>query len=109
MNTTITNSGLPKLQQPSSKAGSKADGNASASTTAPPGAVAASGGDQLKLTDSARALQEAARQNDASPIDAARVERVRHALADGSYKIDAGRIADRMLAMDKQLGGTGKP
>lgn len=108
MNTTITNNGLPKLQQPSSKTGGKADGNASASATAPSGAVAASGADQLKLTDSARALQEAARQNDASPIDANRVEQVRHALADGSYKIDASRIADRLLAMDQQLGGTGK-
>jgi negative regulator of flagellin synthesis FlgM len=29
-------------------------------------------------------------------------------MADGSYKIDAGKIAERLLAMDQQLGGTGK-
>jgi len=33
---------------------------------------------------------------------------VRQALADGSYKVDAGRIADRMIAMERQLGDTGK-
>lgn len=106
MNTTITNNGLPKLPQSSNKAGSKADNNASVAPNA--SATSANGVDQLKLTDSARALQEASRQGDTSQIDSSRVEQVRHALADGSYKIDAGRIADRMLAMDKQLGGTGK-
>ncbi|WEN14633.1 flagellar biosynthesis anti-sigma factor FlgM [Rhodanobacter sp. AS-Z3] len=110
MNTTITNNGLPKLQPSSSKAAGKADGNSSASASAAidGGATSANGIDQLKLTDSARALQEASRQGDASPIDGNRVEQVRRALADGSYKIDAGRIADRLLAMDNQLGGIGK-
>ncbi len=106
MNTTITNNGLPKFPQTTNNPGS----SSSTGTSAPAdGAVAVPrNGDQLKLTDSARALQEVARQNDASPIDAKRVEQVRQALADGSYKVDAGRIAERMIAMDQQLGGTGK-
>ncbi len=106
MNTTITNNGLPKFPQATNNPGN----SSSASTAAPADTAAAPSrnSDQLKLTDSARALQEVARQNDASPIDAKRVDEVRRALADGSYKVDAGRIADRMIAMDQQLGGTDK-
>src|SRR6185312_5443706 len=88
MNTTITNNGLPKLPQAGTSPGSGS--SASAATSPEAAATAARSSDQLKLTDSARALQEAAR------------------LADGSYKIDAGKIADRLLAMDQQLGGTDK-
>jgi len=106
MNTTITNNGLPKLPQAGTSPGSGS--SASAATSPEAAATAARSSDQLKLTDSARALQEAARLNDASPIDAKRVEQVRQSLADGSYKIDAGKIADRLLAMDQQLGGTDK-
>jgi negative regulator of flagellin synthesis FlgM len=105
MNTTISNNGLPKFPQ-----ASNSQGSGSATTTAAAGSSAAApaSDDQLKLTDSALALQEAARPGDAAAIDPQRVEQVRKALADGSYKIDAGRIADRMLALEQQLGGTGK-
>jgi negative regulator of flagellin synthesis FlgM len=106
MNTTIPNNGLPKFRQATGSSGS------GPSTTAanPPdsAATAPKADDQVKLTDSALALQEAARTDDTSVIDSQRVERLRQALADGSYKIDAGRIADRMLALEQQLGGTGK-
>ena len=106
MNTTITNNGLPRFPQATNNPAN----SSSASATAAAGSAAATplNGDQLKLTDSAQALQMAARQQDASPIDAQRVEQLRRALADGSYKIDASRIADRMIAMDHQLGDTGK-
>jgi negative regulator of flagellin synthesis FlgM len=106
MNTTISNNGLPKLPQAAGQPGSSAASESSAGAAAS-GAPAAKADDQLKLTDSAKALQQAAR-TDATPVDAQRVERVRQALADGSYKVDAGRIADRMIAMERQLGGTGK-
>ncbi|MDW2983340.1 MAG: flagellar biosynthesis anti-sigma factor FlgM [Rhodanobacter sp.] len=106
MNTTIPNNGLPKFTQ---AAGSP--GNGPATTAAGPAesaAAAPKAGDQLKLTDSALALQQAARTDDSSAIDVPRVERLRQALADGSYKVDAGHIADRMLALEQQLGGTDK-
>ena len=108
MTTSIQNNGLPNFPQATG-----ATGNASASTTT---TAATSGGstavspqsdDQLKLTDSARALQEAARLDTSSAIDSKRVEQIRQALADGSYKVDAGRIADRMLAFEHQIGNTG--
>lgn len=106
MNTTISNNGLPKFTQATGSSGS---GPSSAGAN-PPDATAGSpkADDQVRLTDSALALQQAARAGDAPVIDSQRVERLRQALADGSYKIDAGRIADRMLALEQQLGGTGK-
>jgi negative regulator of flagellin synthesis FlgM len=107
MNTIISNNGLPGFAPATGS--SKESGGAS--TTAAPtssGGVARPADDQLKLTDSARALQQAARPDDSAAIDPLRVERVRQSLADGSYQINTGRIADRMLAMDQQIGGTGK-
>lgn len=106
MNTTIPNNGLPKFTQATGSSG-----NGPATTAANPAdsaATARKADDQLKLTDSALALQEAARTGDTSAIDSQRVEQLRQAVADGSYKVDAGRIADRMLALEQQLGGTGK-
>ncbi len=106
MNTTIPNNGLPKFTQAT---GSSVNGSATtAASPADSASAAPKAGDQLKLTDSALALQEAARTGDAPAIDAQRVERLRQSLADGSYKVDAGRIAERMLALEQQLGGTGK-
>ncbi|HZX71406.1 MAG TPA: flagellar biosynthesis anti-sigma factor FlgM [Rhodanobacter sp.] len=106
MNTTITNNGLPKFPQATSNPASSS--SASATASADGTAAAPRTGDQLKLTDSAQALQMAARQQETPPVDTQRVEQLRRALADGSYQIDAGRIADRMIAMNQQLDGTGK-
>lgn len=106
MNTTISNNGLPKFPQATGSSGNGAASTATASAAST--SVAPKTDDQLKLTDSARALQEAARSSDTTMIDSQKVERVRQSLADGSYKINPGNIADRMLAMEQQIGGTGK-
>lgn len=105
MNTTISNSGLPKLQQTASPTGNSQATDSSSATSS--GAPVAQADDQLKLTDSAKALQQASRTS-ATEVDSQRVERVRQSLANGSYKIDAGRIADRLVSMEQQLGGTSK-
>jgi negative regulator of flagellin synthesis FlgM len=102
MTTSIQNNGLPNFPQATG-----ATGNASASTTAATdgnASVTPKSDDQLKLTDSARALQEAARLDTSSAIDTKRVEQIREALANGSYQVDPGRIADRMLSFERQLG-----
>jgi negative regulator of flagellin synthesis FlgM len=106
MNTTISNNGLPQFTQATGTSGNGS--GAAATASASPTVAAPKSDDQLKLTDSALALQQAARPGDTAAIDTQRVEQVRQSLADGSYKIDAGRIADRMLALEQQLGGTGK-
>ena len=106
MNTTIPNNGLPKFTQATSSSG---NGPATATIAAGSAATTPNADDQVKLTDSARALQEASRAKDTTaPIDAQRVDQVRQALAAGSYQINPGNIADRMLALEHQIGGTGK-
>lgn len=110
MSTTISNNGLPpQLPQASGNPGNGTAASA-AGTAAGTGSSASAvrGTDQVKLTDSALALQQAARADDSSAIDTKRVEQVRAAIASGSYQINPGNIADRMISMDGQLGGTGK-
>lgn len=65
----------------------------------------AQAGDRLQLTGEAAGLQVLQRQLGAAPagVDVARVNEVRAALADGSYRIDADRIAARMLASEAEL------
>ncbi|GAP65236.1 flagellar biosynthesis anti-sigma factor FlgM [Mizugakiibacter sediminis] len=87
----------PRDNRPGGGAGSAAATGADA---------ARSGADSVQLTDSARALQrtEQARA-DGAPVDAARVERLRRAVADGNYQVDATRIAGKLLALEQQVGG----
>ena len=100
MNTTITSNGLPVLPQAKGNQNSPAQASQQATETAP----AAQADDSVKLTDSARALTEAA--GDKAPaIDTKRVEQIRQALADGSYRVDAGKIADRLVSLEGQLSG----
>jgi negative regulator of flagellin synthesis FlgM len=54
--------------------------------------------DSLKLTPSARVLGEGAAE---PPVDAHRVEKLRQAIADGSYKVDADRIAGKLLDIER--------
>jgi negative regulator of flagellin synthesis FlgM len=105
MNTTISNNGLPKLPQPPSGQGSSATQGASSTTSSDAAAGSTGTNDRVQLTDSARALQEAARTNSGATMDTKKVEQIRQALANGTYKIDAGRIADRMMSLETQMNG----
>ncbi|WNL47239.1 flagellar biosynthesis anti-sigma factor FlgM [Dyella sp. BiH032] len=101
MNTTITSNGLPVLPQAKGNQSAPAQQNQPATETAP----AAKADDSVKLTDSARALAAAAQGDQAPAIDTKRVEQIRQALADGSYRVDAGKIADRLLSLEGQISG----
>ncbi|MGE8280481.1 MAG: flagellar biosynthesis anti-sigma factor FlgM [Stenotrophomonas sp.] len=62
--------------------------------------------DSVRLTGEATQLQAVQRELSGAPaIDPARVQAVREALENGSYKIDPDAIASRMLDMDQQLRG----
>lgn len=104
MNTTISNNGLPPFTPPAANAGAPAAAGTSV------GASDASGNadDQVQLTDSALALQQAARASDGAMVDQKKVEAIRQALVDGSYQINPDRIAERMLSLEQQLGSAGK-
>lgn len=62
--------------------------------------------DTLRLTGEAAGLQAIERRL-AGPagIDLARVDAIRAAIADGSYRVDPQAIAGRLLAFEKDLGG----
>ncbi|MFC5740462.1 flagellar biosynthesis anti-sigma factor FlgM [Dyella tabacisoli] len=104
MNTTITSNGLPVLPQAKSgQHGTATQGSVNANATEATPVAAAD--DSVKLTASARALHQAVQGDKGNAIDTHRVEQVRKALADGSYRIDATRIADRMISLENQLNG----
>lgn len=62
--------------------------------------------DSMRLTGEAAGLQALQRELGSAPagIDAARVNEVRAALADGSYRVDPQQVATRMLALESELG-----
>ena len=61
--------------------------------------------DSMRLTGEATGLQALQREIGSAPasIDVEKVNQVRAALADGSYRIDAQQIADRLLAFENEL------
>jgi len=63
--------------------------------------------ESLRLTGEAEGLQALERELGAGPagIDVARVNALRAAIADGSYRVDAQAVASRMLDLERQLGG----
>jgi negative regulator of flagellin synthesis FlgM len=108
MNTTISNNGLPLLPQaPGSQANASSTGAGNAASDAPASVTGAD--DSVRLTDSARALQDAAKVDGNAAVDTKRVEQIRKAIAEGSYQVNPAAIADRMLALDVQIAGTAKP
>lgn len=79
--------------------GARAGGERTAPIAATPAA------DSLRLTGEATGLQALERELGAAPagIDVARVNSIRAALADGSYRVDAQAIAGRMLDLENAL------
>ena len=55
--------------------------------------------DKVSLSGSAQALSAP----DQAPIDTAKVEQVRDAIASGSFKVDADKIADGVIASNREL------
>ena len=73
-------------------------GNASAKSQQTPGS------DTVSLTDSARLLQKLEENVASTPVvDSQRVDQIRQAIKDGSYEINAGNIADKLLEIDREL------
>lgn len=68
---------------------------------------AAPAADSVRLTGEATGLQAAVENQlgQSAPLDMARVNAVRAALADGSYRVDPQNIANRMVAFERQMKG----
>ena len=60
--------------------------------------------DTVTLTDTAIKLRELSRRVAAEPLaDTPRLDRIRQQLTDGTYEVNAARIADRLLLLDRGL------
>ena len=67
-------------------------------------ADASSTGSQVRLTDTATNLKQIeARLADLPDVDRARVDAVRQRIEAGDYQVNAGRLADRLLAFERDL------
>ncbi|WP_329742646.1 flagellar biosynthesis anti-sigma factor FlgM [Dyella sp. A6] len=102
MNTTITSNGLPLPPQTKSSQGSGTQQGASTSTEST-SATAGAGSDSLKLTASAQSLQDVAKAGSGQQVNTQRVEQIRQSLANGTYQINPGHIADRLISIEGQL------
>jgi len=60
--------------------------------------TAAADTDSVQLTAPARVLGEGSAD---APVDVHRVERLRQSIADGSYRVDADRIAGALLDIER--------
>jgi negative regulator of flagellin synthesis FlgM len=75
---------------------SQSDGGAAAPTSQT--------GDHVTLTDSARALQKIEEAVAKTPaVNSAKVAAVKQAISSGTYQIDAGRVADKLLQFERGL------
>jgi negative regulator of flagellin synthesis FlgM len=64
----------------------------------PPPPVNTAGAVKVSVSDEAKALAESAQASNASSdIDTAKVERLKSAVDNGSFKVDAGAIADKIV------------
>ncbi len=70
----------------------------------------ASGSDRVTLTQEAKALQSAKHALSASPpVDTVRVESVKLSLSQGTYQIDATRVAAQMVSFEASLSAATAP
>ena len=60
--------------------------------------------DHVTLTDSARSLQKIEEAVAKAPVvDSAKVAAVKQAVSSGTYQIDTGRVADKLLQFERGL------
>ena len=77
----------------------KAQGEASAA-----GTPAAQTGDTVTLTDSARSLQKIEEAVAKAPVvNASKVAALKQAIHSGTYQVDAGRVAEKLLRFERGL------
>jgi negative regulator of flagellin synthesis FlgM len=63
-------------------------------------------GENVNLSSQAKDLKQLEQKLGEFPeMDDDRIEQIRNALADGSYRIDAEKLAQKMLEMDKSIFG----
>jgi len=80
-----------------------ADQSSDASVSSAP-AAAPQASDHVTLTDSARSLQKIEEAIAKAPVvDTAKVATIKQAVSSGTYQIDSGRVADKLLQFERGL------
>lgn len=93
---------LQAQQMRGAKEGRGIDGNrTSQATDSRSGENRSETADQITLTSAARRLSDLNQTvNDQPAVDRDRVAMLRQAIQDGSYQVNADKIADKLLALD---------
>ena len=91
---------IPPLKGSSSSSVTAEKAQAEAAANAP----AAQTGDQVTLTNSARSLQKIEEKLANTPaVDSGKVAAMKQSIGSGTYKIDAGRTADKLMLFERGL------
>lgn len=95
----------PSVSTGSRTSNVKETGTAAASTSAKPTTETAntSSGETVHLSNEAQQLQTISDKIRSQPVvNSARVAELKQAVADGSYKVDSGRVASKLLNFEAQ-------
>jgi negative regulator of flagellin synthesis FlgM len=72
--------------------------------TAEANSSAAQSGDQVTLTSSARSLQKIEEVIAQTPVvNSSKVAAIKQAISSGTYQVDSGRVADKLLQFESGL------
>jgi negative regulator of flagellin synthesis FlgM len=84
--------------------GSVVTGKPQGEASAPNAAATAQTGDTVTLTNSARSLQKIEEAVAKAPVvNSSKVAAVKQAIDSGTYRVDAGRVADKLLQFERGL------
>ena len=81
-----------------------ADQSGSDAATGAASTATSQSSDHVTLTDSARSLQKIEEAIAKAPVvDTAKVAAIKQAVSSGTYQIDTGRVADKLLQFERGL------
>ena len=92
-----------RTERAQSKSG--ASSRAGGATTQPAASDSSGSGAPVQLSDLSSRLSQLESQFPQSSFDAAKVSEIRNAIAEGRYQVNAGAVADKLLASAAQLAG----
>jgi len=96
---------ITRTSEPTRAERTQPNAGGAARSTATPAKPAAGNSASVQLSDLSTRLSQLETQFSQSSFDAGKVTEVRSAIAEGRYQIDAGAVADKLIATAAQLAG----